>query len=234
MAIYNLKLLVDPLLLVREAEKKGMIPKAMVEEAEGRMKYLKWAVEKVEKATRVRYPLWYVVPYAMVMEDPFWERAILYARNRPILSGKTLAFSVEFTLPLHLFSSKDTLLAVVAHEFTHYAELVRRINEFEILSSDVSTSVFEATYRDVEESLRPELVFGRHRSIVRLLREKFPDGFEDEALNSRTIRRWIERRMPVLKISPEENVIRIPVESLASMKLDPSLLALIKKASAWP
>ena len=226
--------MVDPLVLVREAAKKGLIPEAMVREAEERMKYLEWAVEKVEKATGVKYPLWYIVPYAMIMEDPFYERAILYARNRPVISKKALSFSIEFTLPLHLFSSKDTLLAVVAHEFTHYAELARRISEFEVLTSEVSTSVFEATYRDVEESLRPELVFGRHRSIVRLLREKFPDGLEDDALNARTIRRWIRKELPVVKITPEENVIRIPVESLASVKLDPALLALIKKASAWP
>lgn len=226
--------LVDPLLLVKEAAKKGLIPEAMVGKAESRMKYLRWAVEKVEKATKVKYPLWYVVPYVMIMEDSFWERAILYARNRPVVSNKALSFSIEFTLPLHLFSSKDTLLAVAAHEFTHYAELARRISEFEVMTSEISNSVFEATYRDVEESLQPELVFGRYRSIIRLLREKFPDGLEDDALNSKTIKRWIQRELPVLKITPEENVIRIPVESLTSVKLDPALLALIKKASAWP
>ena len=226
--------MVDPLLLVREAARKDLIPEVMVHDAEHRMKYMKWAIEKVEKATKVKYPIWYVVPYVMLMEDPFWERAILYARNRPVVSKGSLSFLVEFTLPLHLFSSKDTLLAVVAHEFTHYAELARRISEFEVLTSGVSTSVFEAAYRDVEESLQPELVFGRHRSIVRLLREKFPDGLEDDALNSKTIKRWVQKELPVIKITPEENVIRIPIESLAGVKFDPALLALIKKASTWP
>lgn len=222
----------DPLVLVRETAKKGLIPDAMLKKAENRIKYLEWAIEKVEKATNVKYPLWYVVPYVIILEDPFGGKAILYARNRPVISeNSSLSFSIEFTLPLHLFSSKDTLLAVVAHEFTHYIELARRISEFELLSSEIPCSVFEATYRDVEESLKPELVFGRHRSIVRVLREKFPDGLEDSALNSRTIKGWIQKGLPALRITPEENIIRIPIEVVANAKFDPALSALIKKAS---
>lgn len=226
--------MMDPLVLVREAIKKKMLPKELMKDVEKRMSYLEWAVKKVEKATGARYPIWYLTPLVLLMQGPLGETAILYARNHPIVSegrGKKIIFAVEFTLPLHLYASKETLLAVVAHEFTHYVELARRINRFELLSAETTSTVFEARYRDVEEALRPELVFGRHRSIVRLLREKFLDGLSDDALNSRTMKRWVEKGMPVVRISPEENVIRIPVEALSRVELEPGLLRLIQRAS---
>lgn len=219
----------DPLLLVKEAVKKRMLSEKILSLSVKRMKYIEEAIKKVEKATGVKYPLWYLAPYALIMQSPLGETAILYARNKPIISKDKMMFAVEFTLPLHLYASKDTLLAVVAHEFTHYIELAKRINEFEILSSEISTTVFEASYRDVEEAIKPELIFGRYRSIVRLLKERFLDGLSDDALNNKTMKRWIEKGLPTVNISPEENVIRIPMKAILNLKLDESLIRLLRR-----
>ncbi len=153
---------------------------------------------------------------------------IYYARNGPVAVAGRLHLLVEFTAPLLLYGSKKTVLAVVAHEFTHYLELIRRFSE-QPVSSPAASTMFEATYRDMEEAVPPAKVFGRFRSLSSLIDAKFEEGFTDEALNQRTLRNWYQRKLPVIAVSPDDNSATIPVEAVLNADFDQAALAKIKE-----
>ncbi|MGB9660092.1 MAG: hypothetical protein ACPLY9_06230, partial [Nitrososphaerales archaeon] len=48
-------------------------------------------------------------------------------------------------------------------------------------------------------------------------------GLEDKRLNEKTLKEWIEKGLPTLNLSPNDNVIRLPVSSILKMKIDPPL-----------
>jgi hypothetical protein len=135
---------------------------------------------------------------------------------------------IEFTAPLVLYASKKTMLAVAAHEFTHYLELIRRFTELPISAPSAST-MFEATYRDMEESMPAQKIFGRFKSLSTLIDAKFEDGFADEALNQKTIKNWYENKLPVIVVHPDDNSARIPLEAVLNADFDNAALARIKE-----
>jgi hypothetical protein len=129
---------------------------------------------------------------------------------------------------LVLYGSKKTVLAVVAHEFTHYLELVRRFSE-EPTSAPSASTMFEATYRDMEEAMPPQRIFGRFKSLSSLIDAKFEEGFADDALNQRTVKNWYGQKLPVTVVRPDDNSVRIPLEAVLNADFDQEALKRLKE-----
>jgi hypothetical protein len=220
----------DPLVKVKEAVSAGRLPAEVLEKLQAKLVNLEEAIKKVEKASGLRYPLHYVQPVLILVQSgaELGVTGIYYARNVPVTVNNRLNLLVEFTAPLVLYSSKPTLLAVAAHEFTHYLELVRRFSE-QPTSSFAATTMFEATYRDMEEAMPPQKMFGRYRSLARLIDSKFEGGFTDESLNERTLRNWLQKKLPVVVVHPEDNWVRVPVEAIMNASFDPEALRKIRE-----
>jgi len=212
---------VDPLGKVNEAAKNGKLPPEIVGKIVARMPELDEAIKNVEEASGLVYPPYYVQPVMILVksEVEVGTTGVYYARNVPVVLNNKLNLLIEFTAPLLLYASKQTLQAVVAHEFTHYLELVKRFSTSPFSSPSPST-MFEATYKDMQEAFPPELIFGRRKGIALAIDKKFSQGFSDEPMNKRAIKNWLEKKLPYVVVSPDDNAVRIPLSAIANANID--------------
>jgi len=217
------------LLPIYEALRKGVLNRAVVDRIAARALVASTIVERIQSASGARYPYWFASPYALIMEDSAqMQQAILYSRLVPIIADDgRLNLTVELTAPLLLYASKETLLAAMAHEFSHYVDFSRRISDFRLQAAEPSYTVHESLYMDEEALFDPGRIFGRHRSIIRSIERKFQNGLSDDALNKKALGQWISKSLPVKRLAPEDNTTDIPVRALMDYKVAEDLRRLI-------
>jgi len=216
---------VDPLVVLNQAEAQGKIPKGVAKKVRSRMNFLSGAVARVERASGLSYPPYYVEPTLPVTRTAveFGQMGVLFARVIPITTTGNLSIIVQFTAALVAFAPKGTLEAVAAHEFTHYVDLVRRLRQSNVLSDVRATTLFEASYADSERTVPPSAVFGE-KSLVALVKRKFKDGLSDPALNRKVEEGWVAKNLPMRSVSIDDNITRLAMDKVASAKYDPALL----------
>jgi hypothetical protein len=220
---------VNPLFALDRAEAEGKIPKALAKRVRGRATYLVGAVKRVEKASELSYPQYYVEPVLPLAQSrgEAGQVGVLYARVIPtVATAGGLSILVQFTAALVAFGAKGTLEAVAGHEFTHYLDLVRRLSRMNVMSDERATSLFESSFADAERTVKMKSIF-KDRSLIRLVERKFPLGLVDEKLNALVEKKWIEKNLPVRIVAPEENVVRLGMGSVLSSTFDPRVIARI-------
>jgi hypothetical protein len=216
----------DPLVVLDQAVAKGNLPRAMGRKAALRMKYLTGAVERVEKASGLDYPPYYVEPTLPLSRGggEYGQTGVLYARVLTTTATGRLSILVQFTAALIVFGSKATLEAVAAHEFTHYVDLVRRLSKTDVVSEERATTLYEASFADVERTVPPKLLFSE-KALVALVSRKFKDGLTDPTLNRKVESSWIAKNLPVRWAATEENVVRLSMAAVMSARFDPKVVA---------
>ncbi len=192
-----------------------------------RVEVLDSCVKEVEASANLKYPDYYVEPILPIYTGSSNGIAVYYARTLPYSTPSGLDIVIQLTAALISYGSKSSLKTVLAHEFLHYLDLVRRMSKFEILSDEIRTSTFEAMYSDLERTIKPEYVYS-DKNLIRSIKKKFVEGFEDKSLKEKTLDRWINKRKPVVELPPEENIVRIPVNMVLTIKFDPILLLRIR------
>ncbi|MGC8848236.1 MAG: hypothetical protein ACP5QE_05275 [Conexivisphaera sp.] len=200
-----------------------LIPRTVADAIRPRLHVLEDALRAVEAASGVPYPRPAVAPYLVVLvyATDISVEANAYARVLVRPSDESgLDFSVEFTAPLVLYGSKETVEAVAAHELTHYLLYVKRFHEYGATQLLPPEGYFEAFEVDEELTLPPERVFRPRSRFIRLLRSRMATGLRDRALDARTQRYWVERGLPVIRLTQDQNSIRIPVEYAARFRAD--------------
>ena len=93
-------------------------------------------INRIEKASGIRYPVAYVEP-SIVLSSPSsnsYEFGILFARTIPIAFEDQFRVVIQITAPLVAYGLKGTIHAILAHEFLHYLELMRKISKMDLLS----------------------------------------------------------------------------------------------------
>jgi hypothetical protein len=116
-----------------------------------------------------------------------------------------------------------TIQAILAHEFLHYLDLMRKIIRMDIISDEISPSLFEESYMDKSHMIPEKVVFKKDAYIIRQLLTKFSAGFRDSRLEEKVIREWMRKGLPVTKIQLNSNVTKLPIEKIASANIDPGL-----------
>lgn len=224
--------MLDPMGKVKEAVANGKLNAEIGKMIESKLPALQMMIKQVEEASGLSYPPYYIMPLLILVksEAETGMLGVYYARNVPVVVEQRLNLFIEFTAPLLLYSSKETLLSVVAHEFTHYLELIKRFT-FSPFSSPSPSTMFEATYKDMQEAMEPELIFGKRSKLATAIRKKFSDGFSDEPLNRRVIKRWLESKLPYVIVRPDDNAVRIPVSALTNPNFDPKAVEVVKSLS---
>ena len=53
-----------------------------------------------------------------------------------------------------------------------------------------------------------------------MLKKKFVGGLNDPKLHEKTTKNWVGEGLPILRIPPESNTMRIPVSALLSSNFD--------------
>lgn len=216
----------DPLILLDQAVAQEKIPRALAKKVRLRMGILQGAVERVEKASDLRYPPYYIEPVLPVSKGGgnYGQMGVLFARVIPTTVTGSLVILVQFTAALVAFGTKGVIEAVAAHEFTHYVDLVRRLGTTNVTSDEQATTLYEASFADAERTVPPKLLFSE-RALVTLLTRKFKDGLQDQALNKKVGDSWIAKDLPIRWVGPEENVVRLAMGVVVGTKLDPAVLS---------
>ncbi len=213
----------NPLVTLNESLNKNEISEDVYRKISDSVKKVNDAVLLVEKASGIKYPDWYVYPKAIAMKTPTGELSIVYSRFFPFSYQDVLYNLVQVTPPLVLYASKDTLLAVIAHEFLHYVNFVANVKNFSISSEEDTTSILESVFKDEGQLYDEEKVFKKSKRIRRLLKEKFSGGLNDDALNKKALTRWFKKGLPVEYITPESNVSKISVVSILNYRPEETL-----------
>ena len=216
----------DPLILLDQAVAQEKVPRALAKRVRLKMKYLQGAVQRVEKASGLKYPPYYVEPVLPVSKSgsEYGQMGVLFARVIPTTLNGSVLILVQFTAALLAYGTKGTVEAVAAHEFTHYVELVRKLSTTNVTSDEVATTLYEASYADAERVVPPKLIF-TDRALVSLVNRKFKEQLSDQSLNKKVGDSWISKDLPIRWVGPEDNRVKLPMGAVASTKFDPAVLA---------
>ena len=123
----------------KDAHSKGIIPDDMYELVVKRFPIVVAGINRIEKASGIRYPVAYVEP-SLVISSPnpnSYEYGILFARTIPVLFDEKFQVVIQISAPLIAYGLKGTIHAILAHEFLHFIELIRKISKMDLLSIDV-------------------------------------------------------------------------------------------------
>lgn len=201
---------------------KDRLPKRVYNRIVERYRFVQEGIKRVEIASGIRYPLHYVDPSITVVGDGYG-LGLVFARTIPLVDNNNLRIVVELSAPLVAYALKGTIHAILAHEFLHYLELVTRFINMNVLSDEVSSSVFEDVYADMDRLFDAKSILGKDKALLKLIAKRFNDGFNDPRLENKCIKEWVENGLPSKRISMEDNIARIPIEAIVNMQIDEEL-----------
>jgi hypothetical protein len=213
----------DPLYKVHDAYRLGEIPQKVYDLIIKRFPLVIDGIKRVEGASGLNYPYYYAEPNLVISVSAveFAHMGILFARTIPVVDAqKQLHVVVQITAPLICYGLKGTIHAILAHEFMHYLELVNRILKMKVISDDVSSTLFEGTYADATRLIEERAVFKSDPTLIRHITTRFPEGFRDVKLEEKVIKTWMNKGLPTSKIPLDANVIKIPIEAMACLKVE--------------
>jgi hypothetical protein len=98
----------------------------------------------------------------------------------------------------------------------------------ELLSDEISGNLFENVYSDETRLFEPRVVF-KDRTLLNHITNRFPAGFRDFKLEEKAIKFWADRNLPKSNISLDTNTVKLSMDSLSKIKLDPAFISKIEK-----
>ena len=222
--------MLDPLVRFRDAHSKGMIPDDVYDLTLKRFPLVVAGINRIEKASGIQYPVAYVEPSLVLSSSNSnsYEYGILFARTIPVMFEEKFQVVIQITAPLIAYGLKGTIHAILAHEFLHFLELVRKISKMELISDEISGNLFENVYSDETRLFEPKAVF-KDRVLLDHITKKFPAGFRDYKLEDKTIKFWADRDLPKSNVSLDSNNVKLSVESLSKIKLDSKFISKIEQ-----
>ncbi len=215
----------DPLIKIKEAYNNGIIPEKNYLLIKERFPIVVEGINRIEKASGLKYPIAYVEPSIVVSSpDPnSYQYGIIFARTIPLTIDNKLQVVIQISAPLVAYGLKGTIHAILAHEFLHFLELIRKVSKMELLSDEISGNLFENIYADETRLFESRAVFN-DRTLLLHITKKFPAGFRDYKLEDKVLKFWIEKNLPKTNISLDTNIVKISAESFAKIKLNPTFL----------
>ena len=219
----------NPLLKVREAFQNGILPEKEYSLIVKRFPIVISGISRIEKASGVNFPIAYVEPSVTMSSSSVnsFEYGVLFARTIPITTKNGLHIVIQISAPLVAYGLKGTIHAILAHEFLHYLELIRKISNMELVSDEVSANLFENVYADSERLFEPRAVF-TDKTLLSHITKKFPSGFRDYKLEDKVIKYWIEKNLPTTNITLDTNIAKISPELVSKIRLAPNFISKIK------
>ena len=220
----------DPLVRFRDAHSKGLIPDDIYDLTLKRFPIVVAGINRIEKASGIQYPIAYVEPSLVLSSSNSnsYEYGILFARTIPVMFEEKFQVVIQITSPLIAYGLKGTIHAILAHEFLHFLELVRKISKMELISDEISGNLFENVYSDETRLFEPKAVF-KDRVLLDHITKKFPAGFRDYKLEDKTIKFWADRNLPKSNISLDANNVKLSVESLSKITFDSKFISKIEQ-----
>ena len=214
----------NPLQKLSQSLDKGTITQTTFDLIQKRYQLVSDGILRIENASSIKYPIVYVEPSILVTGNTnSFDVGILYARTIPLIINNSIHVVIQISAPLVAYGLKGTIHAILAHEFLHYLELVTRLSNSELLSDEISSNLFENVYSDNTRLLEPRSVFNDN-TLISHITKRFPSGFRDHKLEDKVIKFWIEKKLPVFKITLDTNTVKLNVNQLSNIKFDELLL----------
>jgi hypothetical protein len=208
---------------VEDALKSGLLPRNIYDLILDRYEIVTKGIKRIENAAGLKYPYYYVEPNLIISmsQVEFSQFGIFFARTVPVVNEqRRLNIVIQLTAPLIAFGMLGSIHAILAHEFIHYLNLVSRIMKMDIISDSISGNLFEEKYADSSRLLEPKLIFKSDRTLIDHITKKFPEGFSDLRLETKVVNEWINRGLPMIKVTIDSNIIKLPIELMANMEVD--------------
>ncbi len=215
----------NPLIRFKEAHLKGIIPDDVYDLVLKRFPIAVEGINRIEKASNIRYPVAYVDPSVVVSAGNLnsYEYGILFARTIPVMFDEKFQVVIQISAPLIAYGLKGTIHAILAHEFLHFLELIRKISKMDLVSDEITGNLFESVYSDETRLFEPRAVF-KDRTLLNHITQRFPSGFRDYKLENKVIKYWIDKSLPKTNVSLDSNTIKLSIESLSKIKLNSKFL----------
>ncbi|MBV9177886.1 MAG: hypothetical protein JO327_06020 [Nitrososphaeraceae archaeon] len=210
------------LLRLEEAKDKGLIPDHVYQLITSRFHLVKEGISRIEKASGLNYPYYYVEPNLVVSTSKveFTQFGIFFARTIPVVGpDNRLNILVQLTAPLISYGLLGTIHAILAHEFMHYISLISRVLKMNIISDEIPDSLFEEKYRDFDHLLEARIIFKRDNALINHIKKKFSEGLGDPRLERKAIEDWMNKGLPTMVLPVDANIIRIPIEAIAKLHM---------------
>ena len=220
----------DPLVRFKDAYQKGIIPQDVYDLTIERFPITVAGINRIEKASGIRYPVAYVEPSLVLSSSNAnsYEFGILFARTIPVMFEERFQVVIQISAPLVAYGLKGTIHAILAHEFLHFLELIRKISKMELLSDEISGNLFENVYSDETRLFEPRVVF-KDRTLLDHITKRFPAGFRDYKLEDKVMKFWSDKNLPKTNITLDSNTVKLSAESLSKIKIDPNFLTKINE-----
>ena len=220
----------DPLVRLKDAYQKGIIPQDVYDLIIERFPITVAGINRIEKASGIRYPVAYVEPSLVLSSSNAnsYEFGILFARTIPVMFEERFQVVIQISAPLVAYGLKGTIHAILAHEFLHFLELIRKISKMELLSDEISGNLFENVYSDETRLFEPRVVF-KDRTLLDHITKRFPAGFRDYKLEDKAMKFWSDKNLPKTNITLDSNTVKLSAESLSKIKIDPNFLTKINE-----
>jgi hypothetical protein len=214
----------DPLIRIKDAHQSGLIPTDIFDLIVKRFPLAVEGINRIENASGIRFPVAYVEPSLVVSSiQNAYDFGILFARTIPITFEEKFQVVIQITAPLIAYGLKGTIHAILAHEFLHYLELVRKISKMDLLSDEISGNLFENVFADETRLIEPRVVF-KDRTLLDHITKRFPSGFRDYKLEDKVMKFWLDRDLPKINVALDSNTVKLSIESLSKIRLDPNFI----------
>ncbi len=215
----------DPLIRIKDSFTKGLIPKNIFELTMNRFPIAVDGINRIEKASGIRFPIAYVEPSLVISSSNSnsYEYGLLFARTLPVVFDEKFQVVIQISAPLVAYGLKGTIHAILAHEFLHFLELIRKISKMELLSDEISSNLFENVYSDETRLFEPRVVFN-DKTLLNHITKRFPSGFRDYKLEDKVTKFWTNQNLPKVNISLDENTVKLSADIISKIKIDPNLI----------
>jgi hypothetical protein len=217
----------DPLIKVRHARKSGLIPTGIYNVLVKRFHIVEMGIQRIERASGLKYPYYYIDPTLIIAapssfaDFQFAQFGFLFAQTIPVVKkNDEIDIVIQITAPLVIYGLLGTIHAILAHEFMHYLELLSRIIKMDVISDELSASLFENKHLDSGRLIEASFVFRSDYVLRDHITSKFSEGFKDSRLEEKTIKYWMNKGLPSITVPLDSNIAKIPVEAMAKLNID--------------
>lgn len=126
--------------MIEETHGSSRIPQNLYQRISERFSIVIDGINRIEHASGLKYPSYYFLPDLVVSSSSvgYDHAGIFFARTIPTIGfNNRLKVVIQITAPLVAYGLTGTVHAILAHEFLHYLELVRRIMKMDLLSDEL-------------------------------------------------------------------------------------------------
>ncbi len=223
---------IDPLFKVKLALEGKLIDDYIFNLISKRKTIVEEGIIRIKKLTEIEFPQYFIEPSLLIATSPleFEQFSIIYARTIPICNKENkIEIFIQLFAPLIIYGLRGTIHSVIAHEFLHYLDLLNKIINVDITSDTQNNTLFENIFSDNEKLFNYNRVFKKDKYLTKIITNKFEYGFNDERLNNKSIKSWIQKKLPIEKLPIEKNYTKISFSSLVNTEIEEEIKKKIEK-----